>query len=88
MIYREGERATFQTTSLFAVPTIHGWCEQNMTCVDTLGEAARVAHDITAKAFTNTSTDGRNATWASNELSESLQTHVIRFHMHGRMGEH
>lgn len=65
---RERERSTLQTASLFAVPTMHGWCEQNMMRVDILGigEVARVADDNTTTAFTNTSTDGIKGTWLSD----------------------
>lgn len=64
---------TLQTASRFAVPTTHGWCEQNKTRTDELGSAATAAEDIRTKAFTKTSTDGRKGTWGSTEISVSLQ---------------
>lgn len=70
---RSTERFTFQTASLFAVPTKYGWWAQNKTRVAALGAAGRATDDMTIKAFTETSTDGRNGTWVSNELSVSLQ---------------
>lgn len=69
---------TLQTAFLFPVPTMHGWCEQNIICMMALGTAASASDDITIKAFTKTSTDGRNGTWASNEFSVSLQTRKFR----------
>lgn len=68
------KKITLQTASLFAVPTKYGWCVQNKTRIDALGAAGRAADDITSKAFTKTSTEGRNGTWESNELSDSLHT--------------